>query len=110
MNDRDTTHIRRLKEELAFVNEMLEGITREHFLSNKILQHAVTMSIITLGECTNRLSDEFKENYKEIEWTQITAVRNIAAHGYWQLKMEQIWQMTIEDMPILETFCEQFNV
>jgi uncharacterized protein with HEPN domain len=28
----------------------------------------------------------------EREWFQIVAVRNIAAHGYWQLDMQQIWQ------------------
>jgi len=51
---------------------------------------------------------EFREEYHEVEWIQIIAVRNIAAHGYWQLNMEQIWQATVEDIPMLETFFNRF--
>jgi uncharacterized protein with HEPN domain len=29
---------------------------------------------------------------------------NIAAHGYWQLDMQQIWQAIEEDIPSLSEF------
>ena len=35
---------------------------------------------------------------------RIIAVRNIAAHGYWQLDMQQIWQAVEEDIPTLDEF------
>ena len=66
------------------------------------------MALITIGECANHLSDVFKEEHPEIEWVQIIAVRNIAAHGYWQLDMEQIWQAMKEDIPDLRTFFDKF--
>ena len=71
---------------------------------NETLQHALSMSIITIGECANRLSNEFKDSHPQIEWVQIIAVRNIAAHGYWQLDMQQIWQAIEEDIPGLDEF------
>lgn len=76
------------------------------FLRDEVVQHAVSMSLITIGECANHLSETFKELHDEIEWVQIIAVRNIAAHGYWQLSMEQIWQAVIEDIPKLRKFIE----
>jgi uncharacterized protein with HEPN domain len=62
------------------------------------------MAILTIGECANCLSDEFKTLHDQIEWVQIIAVRNIAAHGYWQLDMQQIWQAIEEDIPSLSKF------
>jgi len=101
MNERDLIHINRIKSELLFLEKALCGIERKLFLSDDVLQHAICMALITIGECANHLSGEFKEKYADIEWIQIVAVRNIAAHGYWQLNMEQIWQAMIEDVPKL---------
>lgn len=104
MNVRDKIHIERIKEELTFIEKIMREMDREAFLCDDVIQHAVSMSLITIGECANHLSDDFKERYSEIEWIQIIAVRNIAAHGYWQLNMEQIWQAIREDIPKLENF------
>lgn len=108
MNARDIIHIERIKDELSFIQNTLSGKDKEAFSTDSIIQHAISMSLITIGECANHLSEEFKEAYSEIEWIQIVAVRNIAAHGYWQLNMEQIWQAVIEDIPKLEDFFNRF--
>jgi len=106
--DRDKLHIDRIREELRFIKRTLEHTNREAFLQDEIVQHAISMSLITIGECANHLSEEFKEMYSHIEWVQIVAVRNIAAHGYWQLDMEQIWQAVEEDIPQLSDFFDNF--
>ena len=101
---RDKNQIERIAYELEFIENSTKGITKDEFLNNDLLQHAIMMSIITIGECANHLSDDFKEEHHYIEWSQIIAVRNIAAHGYWQLNMEQVWQALSEDIPILRDF------
>ncbi len=104
MNGRDSVHIDRIKEELCFIEKALENIDQESFLNSDTIQRAISMSLITIGECANHLSTEFKERHPEIEWIQIIAVRNIAAHGYWQLNMAQIWKAMEEDIPRLRNF------
>ena len=101
MSKRDGVHIERIKAELGFIKRALKGKNKQTFLKDEIIQHAISMSLINIGECANRLSDDFKNKHADIEWVQIVAVRNIAAHGYWQLNMEQIWQAIEEDIPIL---------
>ena len=110
MNDkeRDKLHIDRIKDELRFMQRTLEHTNKEAFLQDEIIQRAISMSLITIGECANHLSDKFKETHSHIEWVQIIAVRNIATHGYWQLDMEQIWQATEEDIPQLQQFFDTF--
>ncbi|MCL2351825.1 MAG: DUF86 domain-containing protein [Firmicutes bacterium] len=101
MNERDHNNIERIKEELRFINKTLADKSKVEFLKDDVIQHAISMSLITIGECANHLSDEFKKRHSHIEWIQVIAVRNIAAHGYWQLNMEQIWQAMEEDIPEL---------
>ena len=103
----DRTQVQRIQEELGFIGRILTNVDRESFLQDEVLQHALTMSLITIGECANHLSDSFKDAHPEIEWLQIIGVRNIAAHGYWQLNMEQIWQATVSDIPNLKRFMDR---
>ena len=107
MKERDRNHIERIKAELSFIEKALSGISEEKFLSDDILQHAIAMSLITIGECANHLSVEFKAEHTQIEWVQIVAVRNIAAHGYWQLNMRQIWRGLKDDIPDLQVFVDK---
>ena len=104
MNERDRTNVERIADELRYIETATVKISREEFLCDETLQRALSMAILTIGECANRLSDEFKTLHNQIEWVQIIAVRNIAAHGYWQLDMQQIWQAIEEDIPSLSEF------
>jgi uncharacterized protein with HEPN domain len=108
MSGRDKIHVERIKEELLFIRKTLKDTDKNKFLEDDIIQHAISMSLISIGEGAKNLSEEFKEIHTEIEWVQIIAVRNIAAHGYWQLDMEQIWQAIDEDIPELNKFFEKF--
>ena len=104
INERDRTTIERISEELRYIKTVTAKTSREEFLRDVTLQRALTMAILTIGECANRLSDEFKVKHSKIEWIEIIAVRNVAAHGYWQLDMKQIWQAIEEDIPVLDEF------
>ena len=108
MNERDGICIKRIKEELNFIGISLINTDKDTFLNNEVLQHAISMSFIVIGENVNHLSEKFRKEYNEIDWEPIISVRNIAAHGYWQLNMEQIWQAVMEDIPKLKTFFEDF--
>ena len=104
MNNRDRTQLERIQGELVFIRRTVDGVDQDTFLYDDILQHAVSMALVTIGECANHLSEEFIAAHPDMAWIQIIAVRNIAAHGYWQLDMNQIWQAMEEDIPKLERF------
>ena len=104
MNNRDRTQLERIRDELVFIQRNVSGVDLDTFLDDEVLQHAVSMALVTIGECANHLSEEFIAAHPDMAWIQIIAVRNIAAHGYWQLDMTQIWQALEEDIPKLESF------
>jgi uncharacterized protein with HEPN domain len=104
MIDRDITLLERMNDEVGFIIKTTDGVPKDAFLKDPLLQHGICMSILSIGECANRLSDEFTEKYNEIQWIQIVAVRNIAAHSYQKLNMEQIWEAVVSDIPQLRDF------
>ena len=104
----DKTQLERMKKEVEFIIKVTNDVSKEKFLNDDLLQHGVCMSILTIGECANHLSEMFIEKHSEIPWIQVIAVRNIAAHGYWQLNMEQIWEAVVSDIPELHNFLTTF--
>lgn len=78
----------------------------ELYKSDITFQDAVNMPLLQIGEITVNLSDNFKETYKsDIPWHEIRGLRNRIAHEYQRLKLEQVWDTLINDIPVLKEFC-----
>lgn len=57
------------------------------------MQDATLFRLQTIGEAVNQLPNELKEKYPEIPWRQITGLRNLLAHVYWQVDIATVWTM-----------------
>ena len=56
----------------------------------------------TLAESTQRLSDELRQKYPNIEWRNIAAFRNVAVHDYLGIDLKQTWDIVADDLPVLK--------
>ena len=81
-----------------FSNELKNS---EEFENDTKSFDAVLMNFIVLGESISKLSDEFKDHHKHIEWRKIYAFRNVIAHDYFGLLPEEIWQIIKKNLPQL---------
>ena len=84
------------------------GASYEIFQQRSTYRNAVALGLLQIGELANHLSDEFKSAHREIPWRQIRGMRNLVAHEYSTMDIEVIWYTSIEDIPALRLFCEQF--
>jgi len=110
MNDRDRLHLLRINNELALIKKNTKNINKNEFIQDDFIQHGIMMALINIGECVLRLSNDFKSDYTDIPWDDIKALRNIAAHDYWNLTMRHIWDTLQTDIPILYKFISQFDL
>jgi len=69
-------------------------ISEQDFLSSDIYQKATAMSLLNIGEHANHLSREFWNDHPDIPWRSIVDLRNLVAHGYGELRMELVWQLS----------------
>ncbi len=74
---------------------------------NNIAFDATMMNFVIIGEMVAKLSDSFKEQYSEIEWYKIKGLRNIAAHDYFGIDAEEVWQIIQNNLPPLKRFIQK---
>jgi uncharacterized protein with HEPN domain len=77
------------------------------FHASRTSQDAVARNLQVLAESTQRLSDELKSRWPQVEWTRIAAFRNVLVHDYLGLDMARIWTVTQRDVPELKKSVEQ---
>jgi uncharacterized protein with HEPN domain len=76
---------------------------------NNLAFDAVMMNFVMIGEMVVKLSNDFKAQFSEIEWHKIKGLRNIAAHDYFGIDAEEVWQIIQKYLPDLKEFIQKHN-
>lgn len=77
-------------------------------MNSSTYRNAVTMPILQIGELANHLSEEFKQQHKQIPWNEMRGIRNLMAHQYHSVDFEIIWDTSRADIPALREFCKDY--
>jgi uncharacterized protein with HEPN domain len=76
--------------------------SREHWDEDRVLRDAVLYRLLLLGEIASVLPDALRERYPDVAWRQIRAFRNLAVHKYFSVDWAVVWQISREEVPVLE--------
>ncbi|MFS2189224.1 DUF86 domain-containing protein [Mucilaginibacter sp. Mucisp84] len=71
------------------------------FLSNSMMRFACVKQIEIIGEAANYITPETKAMFTDLEWKQIIGMRHILVHEYFGVDFNLIWQVIINDLPVL---------
>lgn len=109
MNDKDKRWAETIIDYCNRIDDYLSWIDddKEIFLSDNLYKDACALVIIQMGEYANRFSDEFREEYDEIEWKQLIGLRNITAHNYENIIDDIIWEIIHDDVPEIREYLEK---
>ena len=102
MQHRDEIIINKILSEIRVSEEMLDDASLEEFLNNEMLKRAIAMTAINIGELIKNITDELKQKHKEVPWKAAAGMRDVAAHKYQTLRMEDVYQTAIVDFPMLK--------
>lgn len=102
MNNRDSQIIQKILSEIEVIGELVYGVDKEKFIEDERTKRAVCMTLINIGELVKNLTEEFKAAYSHIPWKAIGGLRDITAHKYQTLKMEDVWVTVEKDIPDLQ--------
>jgi uncharacterized protein with HEPN domain len=83
------------------IERFLQNVEAKKFIADEILQNAVLMKFIVIGEAMTKIPPEMRDKYPEIKWKQGSGLRNIAAHAYFSVKWDIIWETATNDLRIL---------
>lgn len=101
MNPRDIQLIKKIISECKDIIRYTNDIGEIDFLKNDVYQKATVMSLLNIGEHANALTRDLWPLYKDIQWRKIVDLRNIVAHGYGELRMKLIWNLSQKEVPRL---------
>ena len=103
MDNRDSTVLKKISSELSIISDMITGYNCETFTNDEKTKRAVCMTLINIGELVKILPDNVKHNNPSIPWRSIAGLRDVTAHGYQTLRMDDIWETVTTDIPLLRT-------
>jgi uncharacterized protein with HEPN domain len=86
---------------------LLEGVSREAYLRERMRQLALERALELLGEAARRVSAAFQSAHPEIDWRRIVGQRNVLAHEYGAIDQERLYRTGIENLPRLIALLER---
>lgn len=99
----DPKRLRDILQAIDTIFQYVDGREMQDFLADKKSYHAVIYNLMIIGEAANMLTFEFREAHSEMQWRQITNMRNFLIHGYHNVEEDLVWEAIAVDLqPIRE--------
>ena len=110
-----------IKEDYIIVLSMLQSIGKvfhftnkfntadEYFEHNNKLNYLASLTLLAnIGEQSNKLSDNFKNNLPSVNWKQIKGLRNFIVHNYESVDYIILFDTIKNDLPNLKSELEHY--
>jgi uncharacterized protein with HEPN domain len=81
----------------------LTGVTRDQFMANLEKQDAVLRRLEIIGEAASRLSPPTQGMFPNLPFRSMRGMRNIIAHNYGDVDLDQVWKTVSADLDNLIT-------
>ena len=98
MLDRSAAWLVEIDDAIINIRAYTAGFDRARFLNDKIVQDAVLMRLIVIGESARLLDGAARAEAPEIDWGKVAAFRNRAAHGYRSIDFAIVWGIVTHEL------------
>ena len=107
---KDKIAIQKIVSEMNVGMKLLGETSLDDFLENEMLKRALGMTVINIGELTKVISDELRDRHKDFPWRAVAGMRDITAHRYQTLRMEDVYTTVRDEYSILKSQLEQILI
>ncbi|MGF6604601.1 uncharacterized protein with HEPN domain [Paraburkholderia sp. GAS448] len=102
-------YLEHMLEASRLAQQYLAGVDKAEFLGNRMIQQAVMMNIVIVGETATHIRDEYPEFLSAnpnpaLPWHKMIGMRNRMAHGYFDTDLEIVCETVKTHLPVLEYF------
>ena len=105
---KDRTRLEHIVEAIDNVADFIAGKTFDLLESDKILFFAVVKNIEIIGEAAFRLSKAFCDLHPQTKWKEISRMRHVLVHDYYQINNQTVWAVIQYDLPELRDQLVQY--
>ncbi|MEK6546638.1 MAG: DUF86 domain-containing protein [Nitrospinota bacterium] len=83
------------------IMEFVNDLSFKEFCNDRKTYSAVIREFEIIGEAAEKLPEEFKKGYTDVEWQDIKDFRNLLMHEYFGVDLEIVWKIIKDDLPVL---------
>ena len=98
MNKDNLTYLHLMMDSFKKVQDYIKDMSYESFSADSKTQSAVIMQLQVIGELAKKVPDELKQDI-DIPWKQISGMRDMVSHDYFNLDMKTVWDTVVTSVP-----------
>lgn len=102
MNKDPLIFIKHMRDAIELIETFTQNFAAKKFLQDKLVQSAVVRQIEIIGEAAKNVSEDFRNEYPKIPWSDLAGMRDKLIHGYFGIDYNRIWKVVKEDIPRLK--------
>ena len=107
MRRRDYIAIGKIIKEMGIGIDLLGETSVDEFLEDEKLKRALGMTCINVGELVKVVTDDTRMAHKDFPWKAVAGMRDITAHRYQTLRMEDVFNTVHDEYPTLVAKLEE---
>lgn len=97
----DSVRLRHMLDAAREAISFAQNRTRSDLENNRMLTLSLVKCIEIIGEAASRITTQRQNELPQIPWAQITGMRNRLIHGYFDIKLDLVWDTINQDLPPL---------
>ena len=97
----DSFHLRHMLEAAQVSRSFTQDRIRSDLDTNLMFFYALVKAVEIIGEAAAHVSEVFQSRHPEIEWADITSMRNWLVHAYYDINRDTVWETVRDDVPAL---------
>ncbi|MBA7531044.1 hypothetical protein ES705_23255 [subsurface metagenome] len=87
------------------IEVFIRDISKEAFLNDQLVSSAVLFQFSVIGEAVIHVEANLINEY-DYPWHKVRAFRNLISHMYFQIKLDAVWDIIVNDLPELKQLIE----
>lgn len=103
----DLTRLKHIRDAVMITIDFIKGRNRDDLDNDQMLSLALVRLIEIIGEAANNISLSCENNYPQIPWREMIGMRNRIVHAYFEVDLDVVWQVIIDDLPRLLRWINQ---
>lgn len=88
-------------QEIDYLVDSSAGMTLQGFCEDETRKRAFIRSLEIMGEAVKNIPDSIKQQYPEIPWRKIAAMRDKLIHFYFGVDYILVWSVVQNELPKL---------
>ncbi len=98
----DKARLEHILEAIDDIEGFVKDINFENFINNPLYTSAVVRQFEIIGEAANKISNDLRDKFSEVDWKGISGFRNILIHEYYEVDYILVWNIIEAKLPELK--------